>query len=66
MHVALQKGCLVFKDDKDQWLCEHHYTRMSPQGGWWLLEDRFQPDMVDGAPPGLLHGQRETTPRISE
>jgi hypothetical protein len=47
--VALQKGCLAFPDDRDQWLCDYHFDRMSPLGGWWLLEDLLQPEIQEPA-----------------
>lgn len=50
VRVALQKGCFALPDDRDQWLCDHHYDRMSPLGGWWVLEDLLEPETGGAAP----------------
>ena len=31
-HVAVPEGCVVFPDDRDQWLCAQHLSRLDDQG----------------------------------
>lgn len=41
----MSRGCVVFPDDRSQYLCLHHIVRATPLGGMELVEDLT----VDGA-----------------
>jgi len=32
VHVELAAGCVCFRDDREQYLCEHHFYKMEPLG----------------------------------
>lgn len=34
VQVRLDAGCLVFPDDREQWLCAQHWARCTPLGGY--------------------------------
>lgn len=41
--VALSDGCICHPEDREQWLCEQHFDRMTPLGTYHVLEDLLAP-----------------------
>lgn len=39
-HVALSEGCIVYPDDREQYLCRHHLDRATPLGEMVVIEKR--------------------------
>jgi hypothetical protein len=39
VHVALDKGCVCFRDDREQWLCWHHRHKSTPIGSFDVIEE---------------------------
>lgn len=39
VRVALEKGCVCYPDDREQFLCEHHWWKMEPLGDAVVVEE---------------------------
>lgn len=42
VRVELEAGCVCFPDDKEQFLCEHHWWKMEPLGDVKVVEELCQ------------------------
>lgn len=38
IHVALEKGCACYPDDREQWLCAQHLYKVEPIGAMEEIE----------------------------
>jgi hypothetical protein len=39
VRVALDKGCVCYPDDREQWLCYHHRWKSTPIGSFDVIEE---------------------------
>lgn len=39
VRVVLEKGCVCYPDDREQFLCEHHWYKMTPLGSAEVVEE---------------------------